>query len=66
MNTLHQIALGVSDLDRASDFSGPPQLIHSDVDGTFGMPGTEEWMAFLRDPDGNARAIVESRKSSAA
>ena len=26
--------------------------------GVFGPPGTEEWMAFFRDPDGNALALA--------
>ncbi len=42
-------------------FSSPPTLVHTDVDGTFGVAGTEEWMAFFCDPDGNQLALVESR-----
>jgi len=30
-----------------------PHLIHADADGTFGEPGWEEWMAFIRDSEGN-------------
>jgi methylmalonyl-CoA/ethylmalonyl-CoA epimerase len=30
-----------------------PHLIHADADGTFGEPGWEEWMAFVRDSEGN-------------
>ena len=28
-------------------------LIHTDTDGVFGPPGTEEWMGFFRDSEGN-------------
>ena len=47
-------------------FSGPPQLIHTDHAGTFGAPGSKEWMAFFEDPDGNSLALVESRLSASA
>jgi methylmalonyl-CoA/ethylmalonyl-CoA epimerase len=30
-----------------------PHLIFTDSDGTFGPAGWEEWMAFLRDSEGN-------------
>ena len=30
-----------------------PHLIHTDTDGTFGEAGWEEWMAFIRDSEGN-------------
>jgi methylmalonyl-CoA/ethylmalonyl-CoA epimerase len=30
-----------------------PHKIHVDTDGTFGEPGWEEWMAFIRDSEGN-------------
>ena len=46
------------------DFSGPPQLIHLDADGDFGPIGSQEWMAFFQDPDGNQLALVESRLPS--
>ena len=47
-------------------FSSPPHLIHVDSAGDFGAPGSEEWMAFFTDPDGNHLAIVERRPSSSA
>jgi len=28
-------------------------LIHTDTEGAFGEPGTEEWMGFFRDSEGN-------------
>lgn len=40
---------------------GPPHLVHRDTTGTFGPPGGEEWMMFLRDPDGHLIALVERR-----
>lgn len=30
-----------------------PHLIHTDAEGSFGEIGWEEWMAFLRDSEGN-------------
>src|SRR5258708_4796241 len=30
-----------------------PHRIHADSDGVFGEPGWEEWMAFIRDSEGN-------------
>jgi methylmalonyl-CoA/ethylmalonyl-CoA epimerase len=30
-----------------------PHQIHADADGAFGDPGWEEWMAFIRDSEGN-------------
>jgi methylmalonyl-CoA/ethylmalonyl-CoA epimerase len=31
----------------------PPHRIHVDTDGAFGEPGWEEWMAFIKDSEGN-------------
>jgi methylmalonyl-CoA/ethylmalonyl-CoA epimerase len=42
-------------------FAGPPHLIHRDDDGTFGAPGTEDWMAFFTDPAGNTLALATRR-----
>ena len=36
-------------------------MIHRDDAGRFGKKGTEEWMAFFKDPSGNILALV-SRK----
>jgi methylmalonyl-CoA/ethylmalonyl-CoA epimerase len=30
-----------------------PHLIHTDADGVFGPAGWQEWMAFIRDTEGN-------------
>ena len=66
--------LDVSDIDRrVADlgdagvvFGSAPHLIHVDTDGTFGDAGTEEWMAFFSDPDGNQLALVARRAPSDA
>ena len=47
-------------------FDSEPHLIHVDQDGTFGAPGTQEWMAFFRDPDQNSLALIERRPRSIA
>jgi methylmalonyl-CoA/ethylmalonyl-CoA epimerase len=41
-----------------------PHLIFSDDEGTFGHAGTEEWMAFFRDSEGNLVGLVERRHAS--
>ncbi len=43
---------------RGVRFEADPKMIHRDDTGLFGPPGTEEWMAFFRDPDGNLLAIA--------
>jgi methylmalonyl-CoA/ethylmalonyl-CoA epimerase len=40
---------------------GEPHVIYRDEAGTFGPAGSEEWMAFLRDPSGNLVGLVETR-----
>ncbi|MCZ6641584.1 MAG: VOC family protein [Gammaproteobacteria bacterium] len=42
-------------------FEGEPHMIHRDEDGVFDNPGTEEWMAFFKDPGGNPLAIASRR-----
>lgn len=44
-------------------FEGEPHLIHRDDTGVFDNPGTEEWMAFFKDPGGNTLALT-TRQSS--
>ena len=48
-------------LDKGITFEVAPHLIHKDLDGAFGDPGAEEWMAFFKDPGGNMLALVEQR-----
>jgi catechol 2,3-dioxygenase-like lactoylglutathione lyase family enzyme len=55
----------VNDIERAHatlqargvEFVNPPHLIHRHADGT------EEWMAFFRDPEGRPLAIMAQVKS---
>ncbi len=35
-----------------------PHVIHVDDDGRFGEPGWHEWMAFIRDSEGNLVGIA--------
>jgi len=48
-------------VDAGVTFVDEPHLIFADTEGTFGPPGTGEWMTFLRDPEGNLLALVERR-----
>ncbi len=38
-----------------------PHVIFTHDDDTLGPAGTEEWMAFVRDPEGNLVGLVEQR-----
>ena len=38
-----------------------PHVIFSHEDGTLGPAGTDEWMAFVHDPEGNLVGLVEQR-----
>jgi methylmalonyl-CoA/ethylmalonyl-CoA epimerase len=38
---------------RGVTVEGEAALIHTDTEGLFGQPGTEEWMGFFRDSEGN-------------
>ncbi|AEE44652.1 VOC family protein [Cellulomonas fimi] len=40
---------------------GEPHVIFHHDDGTLGPAGTDEWQAFVRDPDGNLVGLVEHR-----
>jgi methylmalonyl-CoA/ethylmalonyl-CoA epimerase len=42
---------------RGVTIEGAPHVIHTDVDGTFGPAGEQEWMAFFRDTEGNLLAV---------
>jgi catechol 2,3-dioxygenase-like lactoylglutathione lyase family enzyme len=46
---------------RGVSFLQPPHRVHRDEAGDFGKKGSEEWMAFLRDPSGNLIGLVERR-----
>lgn len=43
---------------RGVSFDQEPHAIHLDDQGTFGPAGSEEWMAFFRDPDDNILALA--------
>lgn len=66
------IYFSVDDIDAAVDaltgagivFDDAPQMIFRDDNGQFGPAGTEEWMAFFRDTEGNTLALTERRPLS--
>ena len=39
-------------------FEDEPHLINRDDAGLFGAPGTEEWMVFFRDSEGNTVGLM--------
>jgi methylmalonyl-CoA/ethylmalonyl-CoA epimerase len=41
-----------------------PHLIFTDAEGTFGPPGWEEWMAFIKDSEGNLLGLASRNASS--
>ena len=63
------IYLRVDDIDAAVDrlrehgvtVESEPHVIFGHDDDTLGPPGTDEWQAFLRDPEGNLVGLVEHR-----
>ena len=40
------------------EFTSAPRAIYRDDQGTFGVAGYEEWMAFFQDPSGNTLALA--------
>jgi methylmalonyl-CoA/ethylmalonyl-CoA epimerase len=40
---------------------GEPHVIFTHEDDTLGPAGTDEWMAFVRDSEGNLVGLVERR-----
>ncbi len=66
------IYLDVADLRRSveelrasgANILQEPQLVYTHVDGSLGPAGTEEWMAFIEDSEGNTVGLV-GRKASA-
>jgi methylmalonyl-CoA/ethylmalonyl-CoA epimerase len=46
------------------EITDPPHPIFRDDEGTFGEAGTEEWMAFFNDSEGNLVGLVERRSGS--
>jgi methylmalonyl-CoA/ethylmalonyl-CoA epimerase len=45
-------------------FEDGAHRIHTDEAGQFGIAGTEDWMAFFRDSEGNLVGLVERRPPS--
>ncbi len=43
-----------------------PHRVHVDSDGAFGDPGWEEWMAFIRDSEGNLVGLASRHAPPAA
>jgi methylmalonyl-CoA/ethylmalonyl-CoA epimerase len=50
-------------IDAGVRFVDEPHMIFRDEDGTFDRAGTEEWMSFFHDSEGNMLALVERRHS---
>jgi predicted enzyme related to lactoylglutathione lyase len=50
--------------DEAVTVESEPHVIFSHEDDTLGPAGTDEWMAFVRDPEGNVVGLVEQRPRS--
>lgn len=40
------------------EIAGEPQVIFSHTDDTLGPAGTDEWMSFIRDSEGNTVGLV--------
>lgn len=65
----HVLYLAVDDIHSVHDalaaagveLVDEPHMIFADEAGTFGPAGEEEWMVFLRDPDGNLLALSARR-----
>jgi catechol 2,3-dioxygenase-like lactoylglutathione lyase family enzyme len=47
--------------DAGVPVEGEPHLIFRHADDALGPAGTEEWQAFVRDPEGNLVGLVEQR-----
>lgn len=69
-SALHYFA--VDDIDAAvarlrrsgAPVESGPHVIFGHEDDTLGPAGTDEWMAFVRDPEGNLVGLVEQRPRS--
>ena len=63
------IYLAVDDIDatltrlreRGAPVEGEPHVIFGHEDDALGPAGTDEWQAFVRDPEGNLVGLVEQR-----
>jgi predicted enzyme related to lactoylglutathione lyase len=50
--------------DAGVTVEGEPHVIFAHEDDTLGPAGTDEWMAFVRDTEGNTVGLVEQRPRS--
>jgi methylmalonyl-CoA/ethylmalonyl-CoA epimerase len=50
--------------EAGTPIEGEPHVIFSHEDATLGPAGTDEWMAFVRDSEGNMVGLVEQRPRS--
>ena len=63
------VYLPVDDIDAAVaglrakgvEVTSEPHVIFGHEDDTLGPAGTDEWMAFVKDPEGNLVGLVEQR-----
>ena len=63
------VYVGVTDLEatlarlreRGVEVVGEPHVIFTHEDATLGPAGTDEWMAFIKDSEGNTVGLVEQR-----
>ena len=69
-SALHYFSVGDIDAtvsrlrERGVEVETDPHVIFSHEDGTLGPAGTDEWMAFVRDSEGNTVGLVEQRPRS--
>ncbi len=49
--------------DADAVIEGEPHVIFTHSDDTLGPAGTDEWMAFVRDSEGNLVGLVEQRRA---
>jgi methylmalonyl-CoA/ethylmalonyl-CoA epimerase len=47
--------------ERGVEVVGEPHVIFTHEDATLGPPATDEWMAFVKDSEGNTVGLVEQR-----
>jgi methylmalonyl-CoA/ethylmalonyl-CoA epimerase len=50
--------------ERGVPVESEPHVIFSHEDATLGPAGTDEWHAFVRDPEGNLVGLVEQRPAT--
>jgi methylmalonyl-CoA/ethylmalonyl-CoA epimerase len=59
---VHDVEQTVSELAaRGVEITEPAHVVFADEDGTFGSPGEVEWLAGLRDSEGNLVCLAARR-----